>query len=98
MLAKKTYNDPKIRRSTAVLYKKKYRGTGTRYQVPTVPVLKKYRGIFVHGTAHLCDSMGTKLKIATGQAYRIECQQSHWSKRGKKSVDKTLKVGDCKVI
>ena len=30
MLAKKTFNDPKIRRSTAVLYKKKYRGTGTK--------------------------------------------------------------------
>ena len=31
---KKTFNDPKIRRSTAVFYKKKYRGTGTLCQVP----------------------------------------------------------------
>ena len=53
MLAKKAFNDPKIRRSTAVLYKKSTVGTGTRYQVP-VTVLKKYRGTFVHGTAHLC--------------------------------------------
>ena len=30
MLAKKAFNDPKIRRSTTVLYKKKYRGTGTK--------------------------------------------------------------------
>ena len=45
---KKTFNDPKIRRSTAVLYKKS----------TTVPVLgtgngtKKYRGTLVHGTDH----------------------------------------------
>ena len=45
-LQKKTFNDPKIRRSTAVLYKKSTE--------VTVPVLKKYRGTFVHGTGHLC--------------------------------------------
>ena len=50
MLAKKTFNDPKIRRSTAVLYKKST-------AVPMVPVLKKYRGTFVHGTAHLCQCL-----------------------------------------
>ena len=38
MLAKKAFNDPIIRWSTAVLL------------VP-VPALKKYRGTFVHGTA-----------------------------------------------
>ena len=38
---KKIFNDPRIRWSTAVLYKKKYRGTGTRYQVT---ILKQYRG------------------------------------------------------
>ena len=50
---KKTFNDPKIRRSIVVLYKKVPR-TGTRYQVPKVPVpvIKKYRGILVHGSAH----------------------------------------------
>ena len=41
---KKTFNDPKIRRSAAVLYKKS----------TAVPVLKKYRGIFIHGTADRC--------------------------------------------
>ena len=51
---KKTFNDPKIRRNIAAFYKKKYCGTGTRYQVTTVPVLKKYRGTFLHGTSHLC--------------------------------------------
>ena len=52
MLAKKTFNDPKIRRSTFFI---KYRGTGTVgtwYGVP-VPLLKMNRGTFVHGTAHL---------------------------------------------
>ena len=62
---KKTFNDPRIRRITAVLYKKSTAvsvpsvlGTGTAdtwYRVP-VPVLKKYRGTFVHGTAHHCIS------------------------------------------
>ena len=55
---KKTFNDPKIRRSTAVLYKKitAVPVLGTEYkkipQTVMVPVLKKYRGTFVHGTAH----------------------------------------------
>ena len=35
-------------------FMKKYRGSGTRYQVPTIPVLKNYRGTLVHGTAHHC--------------------------------------------
>ena len=54
MLAKKTCNDLRIRRSISVLYKKKYRGTSTHYQVQMVPVkvIKKYRGTLVHGNAH----------------------------------------------
>ena len=43
---KKTFNDPRIRRSTAVLYKKST-------AVP-VTVLKNYRGTLVHGTTHHC--------------------------------------------
>ena len=46
MLAKKAFNNPKIRRSTAVLYKKR----------TAVPVLGT--GTFVHGTAHLCVLVG----------------------------------------
>ena len=39
---------------SALKERRKYRGTGIWYQVPTVPVtvLKKYRGTLVHSTAH----------------------------------------------